>query len=121
VSPGRIRFGALIADPALRTGAKGACDGTFSFDSHVIACNTRRGLYAALATLEIGSFTDANTGTAVGQGGTILRTTDGGASWVAQESGTMEYLQGVLFTDANTGTVVGSAGTILRTTNGGGG
>ncbi len=78
MSPGRIRFGALIADPALRTGAKGACDGTFSFDSHVIACNTRRGLYAALATLEIGSFTDANTGTAVGQGGTILRTTDGG-------------------------------------------
>jgi pectate lyase len=31
------------------------------------------------------SFTDANTGTAVGYGGTILRTTSGGATWVEDE------------------------------------
>src|SRR6516225_2172886 len=65
------------------------------------------------------SFTDANTGTAVGFGGTILRTTDGGASWTRQSSGTTETLLGVSFTDANTGTAVGSGGTILRTTDGG--
>jgi photosystem II stability/assembly factor-like uncharacterized protein len=65
------------------------------------------------------SFTDANTGTAVGFPGTILRTTNGGASWTAQTSGTPNHLYGVSFTDANTGTAVGSAGTIIRTTNGG--
>jgi hypothetical protein len=46
-----------------------------------------------------------------------LRTTDGGATWVTQTSGTTAGLLGVSFTDANTGTVVG--GTILRTTDGG--
>jgi photosystem II stability/assembly factor-like uncharacterized protein len=65
------------------------------------------------------SFTDANTGTAVGYNGTILRTTNGGASWTSQSSGTMSLLYGVSFTDANNGTAVGDNGTILRTTNGG--
>ena len=65
------------------------------------------------------SFSDANTGTVVGSGGTILRTTDGGVTWTKQSSGTTNDLWGVFFTDANTGTVVGSDGTILRTTAGG--
>jgi photosystem II stability/assembly factor-like uncharacterized protein len=49
-----------------------------------------------------------------------LRTTDGGATWVAQHSGTTNDLHDVSFVDANTGTVVGKWGTILRTTDGGG-
>jgi photosystem II stability/assembly factor-like uncharacterized protein len=49
----------------------------------------------------------------------ILRTTNGGANWVAQSSGTTNTLTSVCFTDANTGTAVGRHGTILRTTNGG--
>jgi len=65
------------------------------------------------------SFTDTNTGTAVGDNGTIIRTTDGGASWTSQASGTTNSLLGVSFTNTNTGTVVGDNGTILRTTNGG--
>jgi hypothetical protein len=65
------------------------------------------------------SFTDANTGTAVGWGGTILRTTNGGTTWTEQTSGTNNWLNGVSFTDANMGTAVGWRGTILRTTNGG--
>ena len=66
------------------------------------------------------SFTDANNGTVVGRYGTILRTTDGGATWVEQDSGTTNDLKGVSFTDANTGTVVvGFNETILRTTDGG--
>ena len=70
------------------------------------------------------SFTDANTGTVVGRSGTILRTTDGGVTWLAQTSGTSAILYGVSFTDANNGTVVGAgagpeAGTILRTMDGG--
>jgi hypothetical protein len=65
------------------------------------------------------SFTDANTGTAVGDGGAILRTTDGGTTWVSQISRTGQSLYGVSFTDANTGTAVGDGGIILRTNTGG--
>src|SRR5260370_26256260 len=64
--------------------------------------------------------TDPNTAVAVGAMGTIIRTTDGGATWTVQSSGTTQHLFGVSFTDANTGTVVGDNGTILRTTDGGG-
>jgi hypothetical protein len=46
------------------------------------------------------SFVDANTGTAVGEYGTILRTTDGGATWTLQTSGTTTIgLLGVSFVD----------------------
>ena len=71
------------------------------------------------ATLYAVSFTDAITGTVVGSGGTILRTTDGGTTWTPQRSGTTEHLRKVSFTDASRGTVVGHNGTILRTTDGG--
>ncbi len=64
-------------------------------------------------------FTDANNGVAVGEGGTILRTTNGGTTWTSQPSGTANHLYAVFFTDANTGFVVGEAGTILQTTNAG--
>src|SRR5258708_22366735 len=77
-------------------------------------------------TLRAVCFVDATTGTAVGDYGTILRTTDGGATWTLQTSGTTSIgLSGVSFVDANTGTAVGapypvgSFATILRTTDGG--
>ena len=70
-------------------------------------------------TLNSVSFVDANTGTAVGGHGTILRTTDGGDTWTQQESGTTAILYGVSFADAKTGTAVGEGGLILRTTDGG--
>lgn len=65
------------------------------------------------------SFTDANTGTAVGYLGTILRTTDGGASWTKLTSGTTKTLYTIYFIDANNGTVVGQDRTTLHTTDGG--
>ena len=65
------------------------------------------------------SFTDINNGTAVGQTGKILRTTNGGVSWTSQSSGITNILFGVFFSDANTGTTVGQVGNIIRTTNGG--
>ena len=58
-------------------------------------------------------------GWAVGNYGTIIKTTNGGTTWDTQTSGTTEDLLGVSFTNANNGTVVGLNGTILRTTNGG--
>ncbi len=65
------------------------------------------------------SFMDVNTGIAVGDSGTILRTTDGGTTWTPQSSGTMSALWEVTFADANAGTAVGGSGTILRTIDGG--
>lgn len=65
------------------------------------------------------AFADAENGTAVGDGGHIVRTTDGGAKWVRQTSGTIYSLHGISLVDADTGTAVGDGGTILRTTDGG--
>jgi len=58
------------------------------------------------------SFTDSNSGTVVGENGTILRTTDGGAHWITQASGTALNLRAVSFPDGNTGTAVGEGGVI---------
>lgn len=55
-------------------------------------------------------------GWAVGSGGVILRNTDDGSTWVAQTSGTTEYLSSVDFVDTLTGWAVGGSGTILHTT-----
>src|SRR5262249_27097886 len=67
-----------------------------------------------------GAFVGANTGTAVGDFGTILHTITGGgpATWTLQASGTSSHLRGLSFGDASTGTAVGDSGTILRTTDG---
>src|SRR5438045_8602837 len=65
------------------------------------------------------SLVNANTGTVVGEYGTIVRTTDGGNSWTIQASGTTQTLWAVSFTDITNGTAVGEGGTILRTTDGG--
>ena len=64
------------------------------------------------------SFTNASTGTAVGLGGTILRTTNSGTTWRPQ-SNNPRHLYSFSFTDINSGTAVGDRGTILRTTNAG--
>ena len=55
----------------------------------------------------------------MGYEGTILRTTDGGTSWISQTGVTENHLEGVSFTDSDNGTVVGQYGTILRTIDGG--
>ena len=70
------------------------------------------------------SYVDPFTATAVGfdrqftPHGLILRTVNGGANWMIQQSGTTESLVGVSFIDADNGLVVGG-GTILHTSNGG--
>ena len=54
-----------------------------------------------------------------GLAGTILHTTNAGASWAGQTSGITRDLYGVDFVDALNGWAVGSGPTILHTTNGG--
>ena len=67
-------------------------------------------------------FTDAKNGTVVGQN-TILRTTDGGVSWINRyQNSYPETISGVYFIDANHGIVVGAwnwYGYMNRTTDGG--
>jgi hypothetical protein len=55
----------------------------------------------------------------VGEGGTILHSSDGGAGWSPQVSRTTAELMAVQFVDANTGWIAGLMGTYLMTTDGG--
>ncbi len=59
-------------------------------------------------------FIDQNTGWTVGQDGTILKTTNGGVSWISQSKPTSPSLYSVHFIDQNTGWSVGRAGIILK-------
>ena len=64
-------------------------------------------------------FIDQQTGWTVGYHGTILKTINGGQTWVTQTSGTSSNLVGVIFVDHQTGWAAGHDGVILKTTNGG--
>lgn len=55
----------------------------------------------------------------VGNNGTILRTKDGGASWVQQNAGTTADLLSISAINAEIAWVVGRNGTILKTVDGG--
>ncbi len=62
---------------------------------------------------------DASIAWAVGSGGTILKTTNGGTDWSQQTSGTRRHLSSITCANASTAWAVGSGGTILKTTDGG--
>ena len=64
-------------------------------------------------------FLDTQNGWAVGDSGVIAHTTNGGATWTAQSSGTQNDLFAVHFVSASVGWVTGDNGTILETRNGG--
>ena len=62
----------------------------------------------------------------VGEGGTNVRTTNGGETWTRQTTGRTDGFSSVSFGDVNNGWIVGAGwngpnyeGTILKTTNGG--
>ena len=57
------------------------------------------------------AFVDETNGWAVGGGGAILHTVNGGARWTAQAPGTTQTLYAVAFADADTGWAVGARGT----------
>ncbi len=64
-------------------------------------------------------FINQNTGWVCGDGGVILKTTNGGLNWVQQTSGVSKRLEGIEAVDANTLYCVGWWQTILKSTNGG--
>ncbi|MBL0175885.1 MAG: hypothetical protein IPP94_11575 [Ignavibacteria bacterium] len=57
------------------------------------------------------AFATSDTAVAVGDFGTMLRTTDGGTTWVTLDSPTRVELTGVAFADALHGIAVGQYGT----------
>ncbi len=63
-------------------------------------------------------FIDDQTGWIVGQKGQILKTSDGGLSWIAQESGTEDPLQDICFLDALVG-YTGGGFNVFKTEDGG--
>lgn len=62
---------------------------------------------------------DENTAIAVGEAGSIIKTTDGGASWVSLTGAGGDRLNSDYFIDSDTGWIVGNNGKIFKTTNGG--
>ena len=56
---------------------------------------------------------------AVGNGGTIVATTNDGATWAPQTSGVKSDLLSVVFISTSNGWAVGTGGVILHTTDGG--
>lgn len=64
-------------------------------------------------------FVNGSTGWRGGDSGEIFKTTDGGATWVRQNSGISASIYGIKFFDANTGWATGAFGAMLRTTDGG--
>jgi photosystem II stability/assembly factor-like uncharacterized protein len=64
-------------------------------------------------------FLNPTTGWRGGENGEIFKTTDGGSTWVRQNTGISASIYGVKFFDAQTGWAIGAYGAVLRTTDGG--
>ena len=70
----------------------------------------------------VGIFLNVNTGFTVGNGGLILKTTNSGATWINQSTGTTYFVRDISFADNQKGwacTYNGGNDEILKTTDGG--
>jgi photosystem II stability/assembly factor-like uncharacterized protein len=65
------------------------------------------------------TFADSLNGYVVGQGGIMIKTTDGGATWDSINSGTNQTLYSVQFANKNIGYACGYNGTIIKTNDAG--
>jgi photosystem II stability/assembly factor-like uncharacterized protein len=83
--------------------------------------NQSPGAGVTVANLYAVSFPDNNTGFAVGDGGVVIKTVNGGTTWTRISSGTGGInFNAVAFTDNGLkGIAVGDAGVVYRTSNGG--
>ena len=64
-------------------------------------------------------FINENTGWACGDGGVVVKTTNGGLNWVQQNTGVFKRLEGIEAVDENILYSVGWFQTIIKSTNGG--
>lgn len=77
------------------------------------------GMEEEVYTLKSIYFLDSQLGWAAGEYGLLLKTIDGGKSWLKQNSGTENSLTGIEFLNAELGFAVGLDGTIVKSTDGG--
>lgn len=121
------RFSALTGFPVPRVGAPDRLSGNTQNAS--LLDPVVKQFEETSTTVRDLAFVDDNLGWAVGTPhwdatlrnytGSILKTTDGGATWTWQDAGAAPTLWCVQFTDADHGWVAGVAGTVLRTQDGG--
>jgi photosystem II stability/assembly factor-like uncharacterized protein len=64
-------------------------------------------------------FLNGTIGWRAGENGEIFKTTDGGTTWMRQNSGITAAITSIRFLDESTGWAAGSYGALLRTTDGG--
>ncbi len=87
---------------------------------HVLPCTVGAQPNAWLAhDLFSVSFPTESDGWVCGRWGTILHTSDGGATWTPQDSGTDYTLSSIFFIDSQKGWAIGDGGTIISTQNAG--
>ncbi len=77
------------------------------------------GMEEEVYTLKSIYFLDSEHGWTAGEYGTILKTIDGGKSWLKVNSGTEHSLSGIEFLNANLGFAVGLDGIIIKSVDGG--
>ncbi|HEX8475813.1 MAG TPA: YCF48-related protein [Pyrinomonadaceae bacterium] len=99
--------------------AVAANNNTASATSRSTAASADAPTFKASARLRAVSFVNARRGWAVGSGGRILSTADGGRSWHTQATPTGVDLFDVKFFDESEGWAAGDDGTMLHTTDGG--
>jgi len=99
-------------------------------DDDAITCGNSYQLRTELSWIPLSSgttknlrsvlFIDKNTGFAIGDSCTILKTTNAGATWLKKKPATIsnEYLNSIYFINKDTGYIVGSQ-SIIKTTDGG--
>lgn len=92
----------------------------FLFSSNLFAQYGWQGVPGGSSHLTSTHYASSSVGYAVGYGGTIIKTVDGGLNWTNySNSGTTNNLFSVYFASSTHGWTVGSSGTIKATTNGG--
>lgn len=81
----------------------------YTFNNYIYGMEEHRSVF----------FFDENTGWLVGNNGTIAKSTDGGLTWVSQNSQINSHLCSVKFISLTEGAACGDNGKIIHTTNGG--
>lgn len=64
-------------------------------------------------------FINAQKGWIIGQGGTLMRTTDGGNTWDYRNLQEMTWIYSLHFLNENTGYIAGTNGKIMKTVDSG--
>jgi photosystem II stability/assembly factor-like uncharacterized protein len=104
--PNCVIYGALNTD-----GVRLTINPVVSRNFSMVASGTSANLNAL-------AFSTPSIGVAVGDGGTIVRTTDGGQTWAPVASGTVATLRAVAFSGAGRGVVTGENGLLFTNDDG---